>query len=445
VTRHSPIAALTVVALCSCRGPELDEAGEVASSTSSAELGSSDSGSETSEPSETESGDESGTETDDEPEPTPAWVTTWGTALAADNPFSAPVFAIEGQSLRQVAQISLGGGEFRVRLANSFGDTELPVSEARLARSAGGSAIEPGSDRQLTVDGSPSFVIPVGEIVVTDPVELELPARSDLSVSLYLSEPVLTTTVHAEAHQTSWLSAGNLSAQSDWPAAQTETRTSYYWLNAIEVIAPEAAAIVTLGDSITDGAGSTLDANRRWPDRLAERLQAHAATSQVAVVNAGIGGNCLLREFIGERALDRFERDVLDQPGVAWVIILVGINDIGIGSSLGQPVTAEPLIAGYLELIEEAHARGLRVYGATLLPYEGANYFNESDEQVRQAVNDWIRSSGSFDAVIDFDAVTRDPEAPTRLLPAYDSGDHLHPSDAGYLAMGDAIELALFE
>lgn len=432
------LAGLSIVLLCSCREPAHDEVGEVASSTSTTDP---DDG----EASDDETDEESESESETGEEPAPRWVTTWGTALADNNPLTAPVFAIEDQSLRQLAHISIGGSEFRVRLANTFGDTELPISEAHLARSGGGSAIEPGSDRLLTVDGSSSFVIPAGDIVVTDPVVLEVPARADLSVSLYFDEPVMTTTVHAEAHQTSWLTAGNLTAASSWPEQQIETKTSFYWLNAIEVLAPEAAAVVTFGDSITDGAGSTLDANRRWPDRLAERLQANAMTSQVAVVNAGIGGNCLRRVFIGPRALDRFERDVLDQPGVAWVIILIGINDIGIGSTFGQPVTAEQLIAGYLELIDQAHARDLLVYGATLLPYEGADYFDEDGEQVRQAVNDWIRTSESFDAVIDFDAVTRDPMAPTRLLPAYDAGDHLHLSDAGYTAMGDAIELARFE
>ena len=432
------LAGLSVVLLCSCREPEHDEVGEVASSTTTTEAGDS-------EASDGETDEESESETGEQPEPAPRWVTTWGTALADNNPITAPVFAIEDQTLRQLAHISIGGSEFRVRLANTFGDTELPVSEAHLARSGGGSAIEPGSDRLLTVDGSSSFVIPAGDIVITDPVALEVPARADLTVSLYFDEPVMTTTVHAEAHQTSWLTAGNLTAEPSWSEQQIETKTSFYWLNAIEVLAPEAAAVVTFGDSITDGAGSTLDANRRWPDRLAERLQDNATTTQVAVVNAGIGGNCLRRVFIGPRALDRFERDVLDQPGVAWVIILIGINDIGIGSSFGQPVTAEQLIAGYLELIDQAHARDLLVYGATLLPYEGADYFNEDGEQVRQAVNDWIRTSESFDAVIDFDAVTRDPMAPTRLLPAYDAGDHLHLSDAGYTAMGDAIELARFE
>src|SRR5690606_20104832 len=290
------LAALSVAVLCSCHGPARDDAGGVASSTGTTDLDSEDSESETDEESESES--ESESETGEEPEPSAPWVTTWGTALADDNPLTAPVFAIEDQSLRQLAHISIGGGEFRVRLANTFGDVELPVSEARLARSGVGSAITPGSDRLLTVDGSSSFVIPAGEFVVTDPVELEVPAHGDLSVSLYFAESVMTTTVHAEAHQTSWLTAGNLGAESSWPEQQTETRTSFYWLSAIGVLAPAAAAIVAIGDSITDGAGSTLDTNRRWPDRLAERLQANTATTQVAVINAGIGGNCLQRAFI---------------------------------------------------------------------------------------------------------------------------------------------------
>ena len=414
---------LLLALVCSCASPNSDEGGVDASSSSTTDDPSTESGT-----AETE------TETGGEPDQ-PVWLATWSASPQDANPIAAPAFDIEDQSLRQIAHVSLGGAEVRVRLANTFGEADLPVAAARLALSAGGAAIEPGSDRPLSVDGSTVFVIPAGSIVVSDPVTLDVPALADLSLSLYFDASVSTTTVHAEAQQTTWLVDGDLSAEPSWPT-MASTSTSSYWFNAIEILAPPGAAtIVALGDSITDGSGSTLGANHRWPDLLAQRLQANAATADVAVVNAGIGGNCVLRDFIGPRALDRFERDVLDQPGVAWVVITEGINDIGVGSILGQPVTAEQLIDGYLELIEEAHARGLLVYGGTLLPYAGADYFTEEGELVRQAVNAWIRDGGAYDAVVDFDAATRDPEAQDRLLAAYDSGDHLHPSDAVYAAM----------
>lgn len=392
-----------------------------------------------------EGSDGAETETGTEPA-APLWCASWGAAPTEANAATVAPFTIEDQSLRQVARVSLGGDAARVRLANTFGATALSVTAAQLALSGEGASIVPGSSRALTLDGASSFLIPAGEVVVTDPVELMVPALSDVSVSLYFAEGVMTTTVHAEADQTSWITDGDVVAAASWPARATTTTTSAFWLNGVDVLAAEgAAAVVAFGDSITDGAGSTLDANQRWPDLLAARLQGDAATDAVAVVNAGIGGNCLLRDFIGPRALHRFDRDVLDQPGVSWVIITVGINDIGVGSLLGQPVSAEELIDGYRELIERAHARGVLAYGGTLLPYEGATYYSEEGELVRQAVNEWIRSGGAYDAVIDFDAATRDPDAPTRLLPAYDSGDSLHPSDAGYAAMAEAVASTLFE
>ena len=434
--------ALATLCACSTTGSETESDGASSDTVANSQAST---GSATSAGSEATSAVETATETGTEPA-APLWCATWGAAPTEANAATVAPFTIEDQSLRQVARVSLGGEAVRVRLANTFGETDLQVTAARVALSGEGSAIATQSDHQLTLDGAPSFVVPVGELVVTDPVALELPALSDVSVSLYFADAVMTTTVHAEAKQTSWITAGDLVAAASWPARATTATTSSFWLNGIEVLASEdAATIVAFGDSITDGAGSTLDANKRWTNQLASRLQGDAATAELAVVNAGIGGNCLLRDFIGPRALNRFDRDVLDQPGVSWGIITVGINDIGIGSLLGQPVSAEQLIDGYRDLIERAHARGVLAYGGTLLPFEGADYFSEEGEQVRQAVNAWIRSGGAYDAVIDFDAVTRDPDAPTRLLPAYDAGDGLHPSDAGYAAMAEAIELALFQ
>lgn len=440
--RRLGTSVLALALVCSCRAPEDGEGGEdeVSAETST----STDSTDSTSTGGDTDTNE---TTEDTGSEPEPGWVATWAASPTAASPLTAAPIELADQSLRQVARVSLGGELVRVRLANTFGEEAIAVTEARLALSGEGSAIEASSDRPLTVEGAASFVLPAGQIVVTDPVELEVAALGDLSVSLYFAEPALTTTVHAEAAQTSWLSAGNLSADATWPG-DAATTTSSYWLNGVEVLATlgeGSGAVVALGDSLTDGSGSTVDGNGRWPNRLAERFQAKPETADLAVVNAGIGGNCVLRDFIGPKALDRFERDVLDQPGVAWVIVFEGINDIGVGSVLNQLPTPDALIDGYLELIDEAHARGLVVHGATLLPYEGADYYTEDGEAVRQAVNEWIRTSGAFDAVHDFDAVIRDPGQPTRVLPDYDVGDHLHLNDAGYAALGDSIDLTLFE
>ena len=375
------------------------------------------------------------------------WTSTWG---ASPQVPGAPL-SIDGQTIRQIAHVSIGGESVRVRLSNAFGTSPLAVTEARIAISAGGLAIVPNTDRTLTFGGSPTTSIPAGALVVSDPVDLDVAPLANLAVSLYFAGKVSATTEHSLAQQTTYLSpAGNFASATALPSGGSTT-TTWYFLNGVEVGSRSPRdAIVALGDSITDGYASTVDANRRWPNYLAARLQEKHRTSDIAVVDQGISGNRVLHDFIGPNALARFDRDVLAQSGARWVIVLEGINDIGIPGAFGlagEAVSAEDIIAGHLQLIARAHAQGLLVYGATLTAFEGTifpGYFGAAGEAKRQAVNHWIRTGGAYDAVIDFDRATRDPAHPSRLLPAYDSGDHLHPNDMGYEAMARAIDLSLF-
>jgi lysophospholipase L1-like esterase len=380
------------------------------------------------------------------------WIGTW---TAAPQPLWGSDFVLptqvptqlQGQTVRQVARASLGGSRVRVVLSNEYGTQPLVIDAARVARAGTGSGIVAGTDRPLHFGGAGELRIPPGGRAVSDPVDLEVPALGRLAVSLYLPRPTAPSTFHWDARQTAWVARGNLVGAAALPDA---TRlTARLFLSALLVDAPAAgSAVVAIGDSITDGNGSTPDTDRRWPDALAQRL----APRGVAVLNAGISGARLLRDGMGTNASARFLRDVVAQPGVKTVIVMLGINDIGWpGAPFAPhegPVSADELIAGYRQLIAQAHGHGLRIVGATLMPFEGAlqgtpleGHHSPAKERTRQAVNRWIRSSGAFDAVIDFDAITRDPSHPARLLPAFDSGDHLHPGDAGYQAMADAIDL----
>lgn len=390
------------------------------------------------------------------------WIPTWTTAQqlvrfpAAAAPqtagpgLAAPLQTLRNQTIRMVARTSIGGRRVRVKLANAFNGSRVEIGAAHVALREKDSAIVAGTDRALTFGGLRSVKIAPGAVVVSDPVDLALPPLADLAVSLYFPDETGPPTTHARGLKTTYISSeGNHAAS---PAiAAVGTQLSFYWLAAIEVDAPrDARVIVAFGDSITDGSQSTPDTNSAWPARLAARLAANKATAGIAVANQGIGGNRLLSDgalFQGVSALARLDRDVLSQPAVAWLIVLEGINDIGnstAGNGNGGPVTADDLIQGYRQIIDRARQHGIRVIGGTLTPYEGAAYFREDGERIRQAVNEWIRTSGAYDAVIDFDAVVRDPANPRRINPAFDPGDHLHPNDAGYQAMAQAIDLRLF-
>jgi len=379
------------------------------------------------------------------------WVGTWAASpqlvADADQP-PAPGFG--DATLRQVVRVSVGGRRLRVRFSNVFGSTPLTLVAARVARAAGGSAIQPATDRALAFSGRPSVVIPPGAPIISDALDFDLPPLSDLTVTIHLRGAAAGVTGHPGSRTTSYVVAGDAAAATELAAAIRVEH--WYFLSGVDVLAgPEAAAIAVLGDSITDGRGSTTDGNDRWPDILARRLHAASETAQVAVLNEGIGGNRLLRDGLGPSALARLDRDVLAQPGVRWLIVLEGINDIGTGSAgraKGEAAaTADDIIFAYEQIIERAHAHGIRVYGATIMPFEGfaySNYYTPEGEADRQRVNGWIRTSGRFDAVIDFDAATRDPERPSRLSTAVDGGDHLHPSAAGHRIMGEAVALGLF-
>jgi lysophospholipase L1-like esterase len=374
------------------------------------------------------------------------WVGTWGCAPQLTEIRNLPPPpGLTSNTLRQVVHVSIGGKLLRVRFSNTFGDSPVTLSSTHLARSAGGNAIQPETDKALTFDGKPSVTIPAGAMTVSDTLDFDLAPLTDVAVTIHFGETSSAVTGHPGSRTTSYLQAGDATAATN---LQTATKTEHWYiLNGIDVLRPEdsAAAIVTLGDSITDGRGSTTDRNNRWPDDLASRLKANPETANIAVLNMGIGGNCVLRGGLGPTALARLDRDVLSQNGVRWVIVLEGVNDIGgsRGDEIGTNVAAQ-LIAAFEQIIAKAHAGNLRVYGATILPFEGSGYFSPGHEAARQAVNQWIRTSGKFDAVIDLDASTRDPEKPLRLIRAADSGDHLHPSAAGYQKMADAIDLKLF-
>jgi lysophospholipase L1-like esterase len=376
-----------------------------------------------------------------------SWVAAWTAAPDSAGP------PFEQQSIRQIVRTSIGGSRVRIKLSNLFGAEPVQIGPIHVAMHARGSTILPETTRPVTFNGAPTVTIAAGAAALSDPVAFPVIALQELAISAYLPSRVATSTVHGAALQTVFVTRGEQVAEAVWPNADTDT--SRFFLTDVDVDAgAPARAVVILGDSITDGVGSTRDANRRWSDALAERLQANPALASIAVVNAGIAGNRILNDgvepFVGPSSLARFDRDVLDKPGVRWVILLQGSNDISASDMLTAAkdrVTASQIIAGMKTLIARAHARNIRIWGATMLPRGGvqkAFVTTAAATAARATVNEWIRTSGAFDAVIDFERVMRDPQQPDRLLPAFDSGDHLHPNNAGYRAMAAAIDLRRF-
>ncbi|MFD7662679.1 SGNH/GDSL hydrolase family protein [Streptomyces sp. NPDC059788] len=383
------------------------------------------------------------------------WNAGWSTSVQRPSTGFDENWAEEGfadQTVRQVVRVTGSGTAARVRLSNRFGDAPLEVRGAALARTDRGAAVQDGSTRRLTFAGAGSVRIPAGGEVWSDAAEVSVAPFEKLTVSLYFARPTGPATFHAQAFTTAYRAAGDQSAAAD-AAVFTETTVSWYFLADVELSGGPARqdTVVTFGDSITDGFASTADADHRYPDALAERL-ADAGLGR-PVLNAGIGGNLLLNDapWYGERAGARFRRDVLDQPGVRTVIILVGLNDIGFSEAdeaefptfrPNPELSAAEIIDGYRDLIEQAHAAGVRIVGGTIMPFRGAEYHTPDAEAKRREINAWVRTSGAFDAVADFAAALADPSDPEVLRAAYDSGDHKHPGDAGYRAMAAAVDLA---
>lgn len=381
-----------------------------------------------------------------------AWLSSWTASPQAPRGPVPASFA--NRTIRQTVHLSIGGGRVRIRLSNAFGTRPLLIGAASVAAAGEGAGVVAATLRSLTFGGANSVIIPPGAPAVSDPVDLNVAALQDLTVSLYLPAATDLATVHVTGLQTAYVSAsGDFTARSDFPVVDRFENRFFLTGVMVEPAAP-ARAIATFGDSITDGSRSTVNVNARWPDVLARRLK--AAGSPLAVINQGIAGNRVLSDGAGVSALARFERDVLSEPGVSHVILLMGINDIGFPGTGNEPGglvrTADEIIAGYRQLIEQAHLRGIKVIGSPLTPFENAlaggpaqGYYSPEKEAKRLAVNAWIRSSGAFDGIVDFDHVVADPAHPGAISAAFDSGDHLHPNDAGYRAMGEAIDLKLFQ
>ncbi|CAJ0816354.1 SGNH/GDSL hydrolase family protein [Ralstonia flaminis] len=377
------------------------------------------------------------------------WVATWTASADRNNYATTPQSFPAATTIRQIVHSSVGGDQLRILLTNEFGTAPVSVGAVHVALSAGGAKIFPNTDRPVTFSGKTSATLAAGAPLISDPIDLPITPLADVAISLFLPNATKLETIHQLGNQTAYISSGDNTAAQDQPSSSTHT--SRFYLSGLLVKARNnPRTVVAFGDSITDGAYSTIDANHRWPDYLSRRLNSHGPWGAFAVLNQGIAGNRILSDLAGVSALARFDRDVLSQSGVQWVVLLEGVNDIGYPGTSLEPtaplVPASDIINGYRQLIARSHLRGIKVMGGTITPFKDAaykGYWSPQKESIRQTVNQWIRISGAFDAVVDFDAAVRDPANPAALLAAYDSGDHLHPNDAGYAAMANAINLSV--
>jgi lysophospholipase L1-like esterase len=375
------------------------------------------------------------------------WVGTW---TAAPAPGEGATFS--NHTLRMIPRVSVGGNVLRVRISNAYGTRPLAIGAARIGVRSAGPAVVAGSNRRVTFGGEPSATVAAGALIVSDPVRLDVAPLADLAVSVHLPGdlPASFGITGRYARQTNYVSPpGDFAAEEVMPVGRLTD--DWYFVCGVDVVAPrETGAVVAVGDSLTDANISTHDGHHSWPSQLARRLVARASGRPMAVMNQGLGGNRILHDIRGDSGLRRFDRDVLAQPGVTHAVIMLGTNDLrNRPGKAEEEVTAPQMIAGLKQFAVRGQAHGVKVIACTLTPFENETFlpgaWNPRREAVRQAVNDWLRKGEAFDAVVDFDRAVRDPDHPTRMRPVYDSGDHLHQSDLGYRAMGDAIDLALFE
>jgi len=370
------------------------------------------------------------------------WVGTWASSQQLVEPHNMPPSpGLANNTIRQVVRVSIGGERIRLKLSNEYGDSPLEVNVVHLAQSAGAHRIKPETGLIVTFNGKQVVLIPPGETVVSDPLDYLLPSLTAVAITINFGAVPDALTGHPGSRTTSYISTDS-AVDPEWMTGPIPTE-HWYVISGIDICTDDAnaAAVVAIGDSITDGRGSTTNRQNRWPDILANRLQADQRTAHIGVLNHGIGGNAVMAGGLGPTLFQRFSRDVLEQPGVRYVIFLAGVNDIGWSNSVS---IADNLISVFQHFVEQARDRGILVYGGTILPFGGSQYYTPVREQARQKFNEWVRTSGVFDAVIDFDAALRDPGDPERLLNLYDTGDHLHPNAEGYKRMGEFIDLTLF-
>jgi len=376
---------------------------------------------------------------------TKRWMGTWSTAEQLVEPGNMPPSpGLTNNSLRQVVRVSIGGDSLRVKFSNEFSTSPVTMKSVQLAVSTGSGAIEVPTNRELTFHGIPEVTINPGNAVTSDPISFHLEPRMDIALTIYFGQTSASVTGHPGSRTTSYFLTGNVTSAIDFSAAVKTDH--WYIINGIDVLVPStAAAVAIIGNSITDGRGSTTNMQNRWPDILSERLLNNLGTQQVGVLNLGVGGNCVLKDCLGPSAVSRFERDILNQQGVRWAIIFEGVNDIGgVNSAATATSVANDLIAAYTQMINSAHAKTIRVYGATIMPFKGNSYYNTYSELCRENVNNWIRTSGRYDAVIDFDKVMRNTQDTLKLTTSFQN-DGLHPDSAGHRTMGTAVDLKLFE
>ncbi|KXH42580.1 GDSL-like Lipase/Acylhydrolase [Colletotrichum nymphaeae SA-01] len=395
------------------------------------------------------------------------WVTVWGTmpqlvepANLPPAPFNETGRVFHDATLRQTVKVSLATSTLRLQISNAFGGSDLPITAVTIARTAnntaGTSGVDADSLQVVTFSGSGGFVVPNGAIVFSDPIDLAVEAQSIVSITIYLADGQTTNSItgHPGSRTTSFLKSGNHVADQDLAAttgnATATTTDHWYLISALEGWLPKGtSAVAIVGDSISDGRGSTTNANNRWPDRFLARMQNESSTSAIAIVNEAAGGNRVLADGLGPNGLGRIDRDVIAQSGIKYAIVFIGVNDIGTATNTtaAQEAVGDRLVAAYDQMVTRLHRFGIAVFGATITPLtgDGQPYSDPTREAARQRVNEWIRSSGRYDAVIDFDAIVRDPAAPEKLRAEYDTGDHLHLNPAGYEAMAEGIDLSIFE